>query len=151
MDVVDFTPTSCLHTDYPTWDHFSLSHASRQIYAETASQRLAYFNTHLIFFPSVVAEWLCIDELELIVDEILSASEERVIKHVALRWDDIGRPMIDDSQELRSVREFVFLERLTMARVQRHTTEKFKKQIKELLRRELGKEDLVVDFRYLPE
>jgi len=145
MDVVD--PTPCLHDEYPTSDRLDLSRTSRQIFAETAHR---YFETRLVFFQAALHEWLCIDELEPIAEELLTSSQKRSVKHVSLRWDDIGMDMRRGTLDLTVLKEFPHLRRITVPRMHRHAVDGLRDQICEILRgAAVGKQDLVVDFSFM--
>lgn len=84
MDITDDPPSIYKH--YPRWDRLSVSHTSRQIFAETAAR---YFETHLVFFATVldgISLWAD-DEISLFAHKLLTPSQKRVMRHLTLRGD----------------------------------------------------------------
>ncbi|KAF2831299.1 hypothetical protein CC86DRAFT_137468 [Ophiobolus disseminans] len=137
-------PAPSLHDEYPLWDRLDVSRTSRQIFAETAHR---YFQSKLIFFPNALHELLCIDELELIASEVLTSPQKRAVRHVWLRWDDMCMDWRKGSLDLKVLREFPYVDRITIGRMQRHALENLRGRLSELMRAATGNEGLLVDFR----
>jgi hypothetical protein len=114
MEISTDLPRLYADGPYPLWDRLSVSHTSRQIFAETAQR---YFDTYLVFFATALDLGIFLDyEVQIFAHHLLTPSQKRSVQHISIRGD---MPWCDSKGirvDVSVLREFSGLRKITFWR-----------------------------------
>jgi hypothetical protein len=112
MDISTGPPRLYADGPHPLWDRLSVSHTSRQIFADTAQR---YFETRLVFFASALCLGIWLDEeVAIFAHRLLTLSQKRAVLHMSLRGDMMGWDLRQGKLDLSVLREFRGLRKITL-------------------------------------
>lgn len=99
---------------YPLWDRLSVSHTSRQVFADTARR---YFDTHLVYLATALDLGIFLDdEVEIFAHHLLTPSQKRSVQHISIRGDMLWWDLTKDKIDVSVLREFPGLRKISVGR-----------------------------------